>query len=361
MSAVLHLYRHFIYEETAILGANQIKVGHRFMPGAVITPIDWQYQTMKQASDDYHRIVEFLKPIYTGKWLSRGGSKGGMTALFHKRFHPDDIDVVVAKVAPLPLGPEDSRFTTFFNQIGDQACRARMKQFQTEALQHKSELIPMINDYVQNSSDTWTYDAELMLEYAVLEYPFAFWQYGGGDCNQVPGSGSSVAQIYQSLNQVVSWDYYNDQTIDYYLPIYFHVLTELGYYGFVTDHVDSLLFTDDHYSNDIFAPQDVDLVFDYTAMPDIINWLQTEGDQIIYIYGENDPWSAAALEHTGTSNALLITQAGGNHNLSIGNIDQTDEVIDSLESWLDMNLIYSTAFTKQAINFETEELRKRPY
>lgn len=135
----------------------------------------------------------------------------------------------------------------------------------------------------------------------------------------------------------------------------------MGYYGFITDHLDSLLVTDNHYSNDIFAPQDVDLVFDYTSMPDVINWLQTEGDQIIYIYGENDPWSAAALEHIGTSHALLIMQSGGNHNLRLSDIDQYDEVIDSLESWLDMNLSYSAAFAKQAIDFESEEQRHRPY
>jgi len=328
-----------IYEESYLLNANQIRIGNRLMPGAEIDPVDYSVMDMAQASADLHHIVEVLKPIYTGKWVSRGASKGGMAALFHKRLYPEDIDVVIAKVAPLPTMPEDPRFDIFFTeQISTPACRERMAQFQREALLHKQELLPMINTFVNNSSDTYSYDAETMLEYAVLEYPFAFWQYGSGNCDEVPGSGSLVNDIYAALSAVVGFEYYSDQTMDYYYPIYYHMLTELGYYGFVTEHLEDLLTTDNHYSNDIFAPPGADLTFNSAVMPGVINWLQTEGDNIIYLYGGNDPWSAAAIELTGAARALKIVQADGNHNLSIATLDDAQEMYDSLESWLDISV-----------------------
>lgn len=327
----------YIYGESGILQANQIYVGHRLMVGAKIDPVDYSVMNMEQASADYHHIVEVLKPIYTGKWMSFGASKGGMTALFHKRFYPSDVDAVLTRVAPLPTQPEDPRFNAFFTEkIATPECRARMEQFQREALLHKEELIPMINSFINSSSDTYPLDAETMLEYAVLEYPFSFWQYGSGNCEQIPGSGSSVSAIYYALNSVVGFDYYSQEEMDKYYPAYYHMLTECGYYGFVTDHISDLLTTDDHYSNDIFAPSGVDLTFNAGVMPSVISWLQNQGDHIIYIYGANDPWGAAAIELNGSASALKIVQPGENHNVQLSDLDDIQEVYDSLESWLDV-------------------------
>ena len=54
------------------------------------------------------------------------------------------------------------------------------------------------------------------------------------------------------------------------------------------------------------GPKDADLTFDPTFMEDISKWLLTQGNNIIYIYGENDPWSAPHLEYLGATNAKMF-------------------------------------------------------
>ena len=327
-----------VREESELLQANQIQVGCRLMPGAEIDPVDYTLMNFEQISADFHQIIEVLKPIYTGKWVSRGTSKGGMCALLHKRYYPNDVDAVIALVAPLPTAPEDPRFNTFLTEeIATPACREKMEQFQRAVLLHKQELLPMMNEALDTfSQSTISFDAETILEYAVLEYPFSFWQIGPGDCNVIPDNDASVQELFDALTDEVGLLYYSDAYLNYYYPIYYHALTETGYYGFVTDHLDDLLTTDDHYSNDIFAPPGVDLTFNTGVMPSAINWLQNQGNNIIYIYGENDPWTAAAIALNGSARALKIVQTGENHGVTIFGLDNAQEVYDSLESWLDV-------------------------
>ena len=45
-----------------------------------------------------------------------------------------------------------------------------------------------------------------------------------------------------------------------------------------------------------YPPVDVDLIFKPETMQGVIPWLQSRGERIIYIYGDIDPWTAAALE-----------------------------------------------------------------
>ena len=87
-----------------------------------------------QAATDHHRIVEALKPLYAGKWISTGASKGGMTSIYHRRFYPGDVDGTVAYVAPNDVvNGEDSAYDRFFRRSAppavprgaDSACSAR--------------------------------------------------------------------------------------------------------------------------------------------------------------------------------------------------------------------------------------------
>jgi len=99
------------WEELAfILQCNGVYVTHRYFPGSRPQPTDWRYLDIRQAAADHHRIVVLLEAIYPGPWVSAGSSKSGMTALFHRRFWPDDVDATVAYVAPLMFDVEDERF-----------------------------------------------------------------------------------------------------------------------------------------------------------------------------------------------------------------------------------------------------------
>ena len=86
-----------------LLGANQVYTGYRYFVGSEPEPTDWTHLRVAQAAADIHEVVELLKPIYTGTWLSAGHSKAGRTALIHRRFYPDDVVATVAYVAAIHM------------------------------------------------------------------------------------------------------------------------------------------------------------------------------------------------------------------------------------------------------------------
>jgi hypothetical protein len=70
-------------------------------------------------------------------------------------------------------------------------------------------------------------------------------------------------------------------------------------------------------------------------MQDLNNWVQTEGNTIVHIYGGQDPYTAAAVELTGQCNALRVIEPGEDHNVKIADLTaQQNEVLDSLEAWV---------------------------
>ena len=73
-------------------------------------------------------------------------------------------------------------------------------------------------------------------------------------------------------------------------------------------------------------------------MTDILNWLRTEGNNIIYVYGARDTWTAAGVELTGATNAIRIDEPNADHSVQITQLTRQDEVYDSLESWLDIEI-----------------------
>lgn len=325
----------YVAELSEMLDANQILVTHRYFPGARTFPLDWQYLNIFQAASDHHDIVEKFKPFYGGAWVNSGISKGGMATLFHRRFYPDDVDVSVAYVAPIPLAEEDQRFDHFLlEETGTAACREKIKAFQRLLLERRASLIPLINGYANDRNLTFSIGADVTFEYAVCEYPFAFWQLGSGDCAQIPSADASETVLMNHLVNIVPLAIYSDAGISYYEPLFYQAFTELGYYGFITEHIQDLLVAVPNPTNKFFAPKDVTLEYHPSAMQDVLQWLQTEGDSIIYIYGGQDPWTAGAVELYGQVNALKIVEPGANHSLRIAGLSNREIVIQTLEKWL---------------------------
>lgn len=324
-----------IYELTRLLDANQILVTHRFFPNARPEPADWPFLTVWQAASDHHRIVDSFKGIYKGKWVCTGASKGGMTALFDRRFNPNDVDATVAYVAPIMFGTEDPRFREFLvEKIGSEEGREKIRRFQRLLLANRGLLMPLVEEDARKRGWTFAIGAEAALEYAVLEYWFAFWQYGDGDESKIPGPAASPSEWYSHLSQVSSLYYYSDTGIAYFEPFFYQAFTELGYGPYLHEHLQDLLTIIHDPTYRTFAPRNVSMEFDPSVMRDIQAWLQSEGSHIIYIYGANDPYTAAAVELTGATNALKIVQSRANHRVKITDLDERDRVFQTLRQWL---------------------------
>lgn len=325
-------------ELSGLLQANQILVPHRFMDGARPASMDWQYDTIEQAAADHHRIVELFKEIYQGVWVSYGASKNGATALFHRRFYPDDVQATVAQVAPISFSTEDLRYDAFLENVGDEATRNKIKEYQIALLKNRTEILPMIQNYMNSSQFNYSVSAGVILEFETCEYAFSFWQVTDHDTASIPDSSSSAQELYAHIESGGYFPFYSDEYMHFYAPVFYQFYTELGYYRLVDDHLQGLLVTLPNPSYSFFTPQGIPLNFNPQAMQDVLQWLQTEGNNIIYIYGELDPWTAGAVELTGQTNAIKIIQAGANHYIDIADLDEKALVYTTLESWLGIEI-----------------------
>lgn len=331
--------RNYEVELTSMIGGNQILLVHRYFPNAVPSD-DWQFLTIWQAASDQHRIKEILKVIYAGKWLSSGTSKGGMTALFYRRFFPNDVAATVAYVAPIMPITDDPRFKPFLQQVGTAACRQKIQQFQRMLLSRKNQFMPLLQAHIANKGYTFSIiSPEAAFEYSVLEYIFAFWQYGSeSDCSTIPQEDADNQDIFNHLVEVSPVYYYADEGFTYFQPLFYQAYTEFGYCPYIYDHLEDLLKTVKTPTYRTFAPRNVPLAFRDDTMADVIPWLQSQGERIIYIYGGIDPWSAAAITPDSHLDSFSILQPGANHRIKIENLDQRERVIQTLSRWLGITI-----------------------
>ena len=345
-----------------LFNGNQIYVAHRYMSGAQPTIMDWNHLTVEQAATDFHKIVETFKSIYPGKWISYGASKGGDTALFHKRFYPDDVDATVAKVAPISFALEDPRYDDFLANVGTREIRDKIQQLQVALLENRTAIIPLIQDFMDNSGNTFSISPGEILEYETMEYPFAFWQYDSGNIDDVPDTtGKDADDLFNILRGWGYINFYSDAYMDYYEPFWYQMYTELGYYRLIDDHLSHLTVDLPDPSYSAFTPDGVSLNYDPSVMVDINDWLQTAGNNIIYIYGELDPWTAGALESTGTTNSIKIVQDGENHSILISSLDQAELVYSTLEDWSGLIISRNRVSNSYSIEFKDEHYRAEYY
>lgn len=328
-------------ELASILKCNKIVVEHRYYGESVPDSIDWKYLTIEQSANDHHMIIETLKEIYNGKWITTGISKGGQTTYIHKYFFPDDADASVCYVAPLNLAEEDPRIYHFLDNVGTKECRDKMVDFQREVLKKKDRLIPLLKKEAEENKYTFSLGNEgFIFEYIVLEYGFAFWQWQYTTCNQIPDTTASDEELWEHLKEGSSFTYFSDQEAIENIPFAYQAYSQMGYYGYDISQLKDLLQEVKEPTSKVFLPENLRPVYDCCSMQMINSWIQKHGNNMIFIYGEIDSWSATAVELTGETNAIKMVKEGGSHRTRINSFDEKDRtfIINTLEHWLDYDI-----------------------
>lgn len=325
--------RDFTRELSELLQCNQLRVEHRYFGQSKPSEMKWQFLNLKQAAADYHRIVSIFKKFYKNKWLSTGWSKGGQTSLAYRSYYPDDVAVTVAYDAPLNLARRETRIDQFFDGVGSPKCRKILWAFQRLVLKNKAKILPLAKEYAREKTYNFSIGMEKALEYVVLEYTFSFWQYHDIDCETIPGPDATPRELFDHLKKAVSFGSYADRSMNSAAMYQFY--TEFGYYGYVTRHLKDLL-SHEEYPNDAYAPKNVALIYNPGIMKALNRWLRSKGNNILYIYGDRDPWSAPQVATGGRTNAVKAILKGGNHFTFINSFPEKTkaELITTLRNWL---------------------------
>ncbi len=323
----------FCGELAPLLNANEIRVEHRYFGESKPDSLDWQYLTIKQAAADHHAIVQLFKTIYPGKWLNTGWSKGGQTSIFHRYYFPGDIDASVIYDSPINFALEDERINHFFETVGTAEARKKLVAFQRLVLSRKNDLLPLFKWYSKGQGYHYSIGLEKAFDYIVLEYPFSFWQYESIAPDLIPTSDADNDSLLSHLNNVVAFSSYADRSMN--SPSMYQFATQLGYYGYVQKNVADLLCCQ-NYPNNAYAPQVTPLKYDPVPMQKVNQFLQNQGNNFIYLYGENDPWSAPAVTVSKEVNSKKYYLSDGNHFTFIKTFPKETqiEIINRLKKWI---------------------------
>jgi hypothetical protein len=211
----------FIPELCLMLDANMVMVEHRYFDRSVPDPLAWKYLTVENAANDHHRVIEMLKPLYEDKWISTGISKGGQTALYHRYFFPEDVDVTVGYVCPLNFSTEDLRVYDFLDNLGDTACHRKVVDFQVMMLERQDEVLDAFIKLAEKQDQHYSGGYRWGYELTVLEYSFAFWQWGNTSCDKIPGPDASPEKLVKHLDAVAGLDWISEEGIAGMQPFFY--------------------------------------------------------------------------------------------------------------------------------------------
>jgi hypothetical protein len=329
---------YYTSEITAELACNQILVEHRYFGRSVPDSLNWNYLDTWQAASDHHRIVTMFKELYPEQWISTGISKGGQTVMYHSYYYPEDVDARVPYVAPLNFGVEDERIYNFLDRVGSSGERRKVHNFQKRALKNQEKYLEAFKAFSEDKG--YSYELvggiEKAYEYCVLEYSFAYWQWGYVPSRKIPGRTAGAEEIIEHMNRVAGFDYFSDQFIVEYRPFFYQALTEMGYYGYDLERFGKYL---KYVDNPIFTftiPEEVDLTFNESLSLELQQYLNEKAENYIFIYGEYDTWSATAVTSIGDAHSKIFFKKGGSHRTRISNmpLEQREEVYYTLGSFL---------------------------
>ncbi|MFD7914616.1 aminopeptidase [Streptomyces sp. NPDC059752] len=312
-------------EPTTIIDGNQVSMEYRFFTPSRPDPANWSQLDIWQAASDQHRIFTALKKIYKKNWLATGASKGGMTATYYERFYPRDMDGVVAYVAPNDVvNHEDSAYDRFFAKVGTKECRDKLNAVQREALVRRE---PLEAKYaVAAAENGWTFttigNLDKAYEAVVLDYAWAFWQYSLlADCASVPAAATaSDQQIWDTIDTISGFSAYADQGLETFTPYYYQAGTQLGSPDIKQPHLKGLSRYGYQPPRN-FVPRDIPMTFQPGAMADVDKWVRDNAHQMLFVYGQNDPWGAEPFRlGYGVRDSYVMIAPGANHGANVAKL-----------------------------------------
>ena len=324
-------------ELSKLLNANMIFVEYRYFLESTPEPKDWQYLTAENSADDLHAITTAFKNIYPGKWIATGISKGGQTTLLYRTFYPDDVDISVPYVAPLCYGVEDGRHEPFLHKVSTPENRKKIEDFQLEALKRKATLLPRFEKCCTEKNYSFRAPIEEIYDYSVLEYSFALWQWGT-PISSIPATTASDDEIFSHLLAISEPGYFTADSPN--ASFFVQAARELGYYGYDVQPFKQYLSiqSSEGYLHRLMLPEELkDMPFDKTLSKKITKFLKKQDPKMIFIYGQNDPWTAAGVTWLkNKKNIHVFIQPNGSHLARINTLPEAEkaEVMELINEWL---------------------------
>ncbi len=326
----------YISEPAEILKCNQIIVEHRYFGKSVPDSLNWSLLTTAHAAADHHHIYEIFSQFYKKKWVSTGISKGGQTSIFYKYYYPEDMHISIPYVAPLNLEQEDIRINWFLRHVGTEKDDAIILNYQRLMLQNFDSIFPLFTSMADSAGEQYAINDTLSYEFMVLEFPFSYFQWGSFHLDSIPLKMKSPEQMIKPMEDLGLVSFYYQSTLDGLMPFMVQAYRELGYYNYDLDSLETYMIKLKNSSNIAFVPENLRFSYDNKIMNNIYDFIHNEGNRMIFIYGELDPWSSTSVNPDSRTDAVKLVLAGGSHATRLRHFSpEINEMIKvKLKNWL---------------------------
>lgn len=334
-------------EPTRLLGANQISIEHRYFGTSRPDPADWSKLTIEQMADDEHAIVSALRTIYTAAAIASGASKGGMTAVYFRRFYPEDVDGTLAYVAPLSFGAPDARYGTFIAAVGTPDCHQAIRDLAIELISHRRAAMES-RAQAQAAAMGFQYTRVALgpaVESAIEGLEWSFWQYWGiQTCTSVPATTADDDTLFDFLDTIAPIHDSDDDQVAQFEAYYYQAYAQLGYPDDGTDYLKPYY----QYGEADFAgalPTATPVYDGGVAMHDIDGFVEEDARRLLFVYGQWDPWSGGKFALWGTEDSLLAVEAEGTHYSNVAHLAPADRdaVLARLQAWTGVQPLVTAA------------------
>lgn len=335
---------YFGYHEIALtteLQTNQITLDKRFHNGE---GSDWSLFTRTQVAADAHDVITRLKAIYTQPWVSSGFSNGGVDVVNFRSLYPNDVVGTVALGSPF-MSPNDMRYLQFFLDR-EEACQSHLEAIQFAVLgQRRAAVEPLVAALIAGNGDTTArVGAARAYEAAGLSYPWLFWQYWGSeaDCAALPdletvSDADLAAEFYEKANVFGAFPM-SDQYLSFFGAFFYEVQQDSGWPMLPRAALEAaeLIPLDLVDMERGLVPTGVTApTFDQAANDQLKDFAEN-GNGVIFVYSNNDPWSYGAVQPTGASGNLIYYVRNGNHNADITELSEEEraELLQQMQTWI---------------------------
>lgn len=327
-------------EISRLFDMNMVFVEHRYFDRSMPEECDWQYLTAENSAGDLHAIVKLFRTLYPGKWLASGISKGGTTTMLYAAFYPGDVDIYVPYVGPVCSSREDRRFGPFFASLSTPEDRACVAGFQRALLERRAELEPLFRAFCDEKGYRFRIPVEEIYDYCVLEFAFAFWQWGKG-VETIPAPTAPAGEMLSYWFSCAGPDYFAEGGAN--ASFFVQAAKELGYYPYDPKPFRGLLKVKStrDYLRRIFIPAELRRVkFDKRLYRKMTRYLKRSDPRMLLIYGGTDPWTAPGAKWVAEldkQNMKVFIQPGGSHRTRILSLPDSlrDDAIATLRRWLE--------------------------
>jgi hypothetical protein len=206
-----------------------------------------------------------------------------------------------------------------------------------EILKRKDAMLPLLETFCAERELTFRIPLPEVLDYCVLEYSFAFWQWGTS-FGDIPPPDSNDKMLFDHLIDISGPDYFAETQPN--ASFFVQAAKELGYYGYDTKPFGKYLTlgsTHGYLEKIMLPPTAPEITFDTALYHKVYTYLKENDPKMIWIYGETDPWSATRVPaFKGKVNEQIYIQPRGSHRTRIGTMpeEMRAKILRQIEAWL---------------------------